>query len=173
MYVDEEKKVAFIAHPRTASSATGHVLTQLGFTQWVNHHGFKPEWDLSGWTVFSTVRDPFDVMVSWYYHKKRHQEETFQTWLPKFIAVSNEYLDQGMFFGFAYCTHVMSYETLQEDFDYIMDVTGFPQTEIPFRNVSQDRPDTPLSEFYTPKLVKLMQAYFGEEIHQLGYGLPL
>lgn len=172
MYVHNEKRVAFIAHPRTASTATGAALLGLGFTQWVNHHGINPKWDPIGWTVFATVRNPFDLMVSWYYHKMKYREASFPEWLPKFIAVSNEYLDMGMFFGLRYCTRVIRYETLQEDFDYMMMLTGFPQTDIPLKNVSTARPDKPLSDYYNPKLINLMKAHFGEEIRQNGYGVP-
>jgi hypothetical protein len=172
MYVHEEKRVAFIAHPRTASTATGQALTGLGFGQWINHHGFDPKWDLTGWTVFATVRNPFDLMVSWYYHKKRHQEQTFQEWLPKFIALSNQYLDQGMFFGTNFCTRMMRYETLQKDFDFVLGEVGFPQTDIPLKNVSHDRPDKPLSEYYDHRLINLMRTHFNKEIRQNGYKAP-
>ncbi len=173
MYVHEEKKVGFIAHPRTASTATGHVLTELGFIQRINHHGFKPEWDLTGWNVFSTVRDPFDLMVSWYHHKKRYRAISFQEWLPLFLKESNQYLDQGLFFGVDYSQHWLHYETLQADFDETMRLLGFPQREIPWKNVSVDRPDKPLSEYYNDsKLINLMTSYFGKEINTHGYQTP-
>jgi hypothetical protein len=92
--------------------------------------------------------------------------------LPKFIAVSNQYLDQGMFFGTYFCTHMMRYETLQEDFDYMMGVTGLPRTDIPLKNVSHDRPDKPLSEYYDHRLIKLMKTHFNKEIRQNGYRSP-
>jgi len=171
MYVHEEKRVAFIAHPRTASTATGAALLSLDFTQWVNHHGINPKWDPEGWTVFATVRNPFDLMVSWYY-KAKYRELEFQYWLPNFIAVSNQYLDLGMFFGLRYCTRVLRYEQLQQDFDFVMSELGFPQIDIPLKNVSTARPDKPLSEYYDPKLINLMKAHFGEEIRQNGYGVP-
>lgn len=172
MYVHEEKRIAFIAHPRTASTATGAALLGLGFTQWVNHHGINPKWDPTDWTVFATVRNPFDLMVSWYYHKKKYQAAPFQEWLPKFLAESNMYLDQGLFFGVPHCTRVLSYERLQDDFNLVLVESGFPPIEIPYKNVSIARPDKPLSEYYDHKLINLMKAHFGEEIKSHGYEVP-
>jgi len=170
MYVHEEKGLCFIAHPRTASTATGQVLLSLGFNQVINHHGFKPGLIPKHWDVFSTVRDPFDVLVSWYWKSRREQD--FKDWLPVFIRDSNEYLDRGLFFGAPYCQYRMHYETLQEDFNWVLVTHGFPPTEIPRRNVSERRDGRSLADYYDSKLTNLIQDHFGKEIRQNGYGVP-
>jgi hypothetical protein len=164
--------MCFIAHPRTASVATGQALLDLGFEKMMGHHQFSVKVLNPRWTVFATVRNPFDLMVSWYYHKKKYQAHTFQEWLPKFLAESNQYLDQGLFFGLPHCTRVLRYEILQEDFNLVLVEAGFPPVEIPHKNVSIARPYKPLSEYYNHKLINLMKAHFGEEIRQNGYGVP-
>lgn len=171
MYVHEEKKVCFIAHPRTASTATGKVLLgKLDFGQCINHHGFKPGLIPKDWTVFATVRNPFDLLVSWYWHKRREHE--FPEWLPIFLKESNEFLDKGLFFGLPYCTHVLRYENLQDDFNQVIVEAGFPPTEIPQHNVSLRRDDRPLSDYYDFKLINLMKTHFDTEIQSHGYEVP-
>jgi len=171
MYCHIGKKVCFVAHPRTASTATGKVLLTLDFEQMINHHGFKPEVLNPSWTIFATVRNPFDLLVSWYWHKRREQK-SFQEWLPIFLKESNEYLDKGLFFALPHCTHVLRYENLQNDFDQVMVEAGFPPTEIPKHNVSIRRDDRPVFEYYDSKLINLMKAHFGDEIRQHSYEVP-
>lgn len=173
MYVHIEKKMCFIAHPRTASTAIGKVLLEkLDFEQMINHHGFKSELLNSSWTVFATVRDPFDLLVSWYWYKARCQNQSFQEWLPVFLKESNEFLDKGLFFGLPHCTHVLRYENLQDDFNQVLVEAGFPPTEIPKHNVSIRRDDRSLSDYYDFKLINLMVSYFDTEIQQHGYEVP-
>jgi len=174
MYVHEEKKAAFIAHPRTASSATGHVLLELGFEQRINHHGFKPEMLEVDWTVISTVRSPFDVLVSWYYHymRKSHVTDPFCTWLPGFLKMGNPYIDKGMFFGAPYCTHLLFFESLQDDFNYVMSEIGLPQTEIPRRNVSTKRGGLHWQVYYDGDAARLVVEHFATEINVHGYPTP-
>ena len=174
MYVHEEKKTAFVAHPRTASSATGHVLLQLGFEQQINHHDFEPKMLGVDWTVISTVRNPFDVMVSWYYHyvRKSHVTETFREWLPGFLKMSNRFIDRGMFFGAPYCTHLLFFESLQDDFNYVMSEIGLPQTEIPQRNVSTKREGRHWQTYYDDAAVHLVVEHFATEINVHGYSVP-
>ncbi len=170
MYVNEEKKAAFIAHPRTASVATGRTLSDLGFTIRGNHHAFDPAWCPTDWIIFSTVRHPFDLLVSWYYNKRR-EIKTFQEWLPTFLTLSNQYLDQGLFFGQAASTHVIRFENLQADFDRVMEEAGFPPAVITPQNVS-DRPSRNFWDYYNWDLAHLMTGHFGREIYGNGYEVP-
>lgn len=169
MYVHTTKKMCFIAHPRTASVATSQTLLGLGFEKMMSHHEFNIKLLNSSWTVFSTVRNPFDLLVSWYWNKKR--DRPFQDWLPIFLQTSNQYLDQGLFFGYLYSTRILRYETLQDNFNQVMVESGFPPTTIIRANVSE-RPAQPLREYYDYKLVNLMFAHFNYEIHEHHYGAP-
>ncbi len=170
MYVHEEKKIAFIAHPRTASQATAKVLVdKLGFELRLSHHVYsKSPLD---WTVFGTVRNPFDLLVSWYHLEifKTKHDETFETWLCKCIDNPNEYIRRGLFFALHECTDRLHFENLQEEFDELMSRMGLPPTIIPLKNVSEKRAGRDFHEYYTPRLTKLVTGKYGKLIHQLGY----
>jgi hypothetical protein len=134
MYVHYEKRIVFIAHPRTASSATAHVLMGMDFEQVKGHHVFEYEW-FTGWDIFCTVRNPYDVMVSWFCNQPR--EKPFSLWLPQFLDECQYLRGARMFFGQASSSHVIRYENLQEEFDAVMDMVGLPHATIPHRNVSK------------------------------------
>jgi hypothetical protein len=171
MYVHEEKKVAFIAHPRTASSATGHTLLQMGFTMRGNHHAFNRKWDLEGWTIGCTVRNPFDTMVSWFYNTPR--EQPFDLWLPKFIQECHYLKDNHlMFYGKPYATHVLKFENLQNGFNAFCIDADLPVTTIPHRNVSEKRGKEGYMTYYNFARVRLVIERFRDDFVNGNYHIP-
>jgi hypothetical protein len=168
MYLHHEKKIGFIAHPRTASTATSHALMEMGFEISQGHHEFKRTLDAT-WIFFCTVRNPLDVMVSWYYNKPR--EKPFDLWLPEFLEGCHFLQGPRMFFGRHLCSHVLYYETLQEDFDEFCQDVGLPQKEIPKRNVSK-RPEQSFRMYYNIHRTRLVINNFREDFVENGYHLP-
>jgi len=171
MYELPEKKIAFIAHPRTASSATGHALLEMGFIQRQSHHQFNPKWDLNGWFVACTVRNPLDVMASWYHNRPR-EEKCFNEWLPTFIEACLYLQGERMFFGRPYCNHILRFENLQRDFDTWLEIVGLPPKEIPRRNVSEDKKGKPFMTYYNLKLARMVIERFKLDFAENDYPIP-
>lgn len=171
MYVNHYHEAIFIAHPRTASTATAHVLMQKGFEIIGDHHYVDHECIPRDYKVICTVRNPFDLMVSWYHNKPR--EQPFALWLPEFLDGCH-YLQDRIFYGQPYATHVMHFEYLQEDFDQIAKQVGLPQTEIPPRNVSRERKvkGFPFIAYYDFRLARMMINRFLQDFTENGYPLP-
>lgn len=161
MYEHIKKKIAFIAHPRTASSATGHSLLRMGFTLRKDHHAFDPEWNLNGWKVCCTVRNPFDTLVSWYYNKPR--EISFDLWLSEFLEGCHYLQGQRMFYGQPYCTYVLHFETLQKDFSNFCRDVWLPFQIIPKRNVSRNRPSKTFMDHYNSDQIQKIVKRFHDD----------
>lgn len=172
MYIHEEKKTVFIAHPRTASSATGHLLTQLGFKIVGGHHNILPKKIGPDHIVLGTVRNPLDVMVSWYFNQRREQRD-FTEWLPVFLEQAT-IIKEGLFVGIRHCTHILRYETLQSDFTKAMCYAGFQRFEVvlPRRNVSKLRTDQPILDYYTPETLQMVVDHFRQEFIDHKYEIP-
>ncbi len=161
MYFHFDKKVGFIAHPRTASSSTAHVLMQqMGFVIKGDHHAFDPTWNLNDWEFFCTVRNPFDVMVSWFYNQKR--EKPFSRWLPEFLDGCQFLQGERMFFGQSACKHIIHFENLQDDFDRVMHDVGLPLMRLPLRNVSA-RESSSFMGYYNPRTAKMVTDRFRQD----------
>ena len=170
MYMHHEKKICFIAHPRTASSATAHTLMEMGFELVRGHHDTRMD-DLDNeWRFFCTVRNPFDVLVSWYYSKKR--EKPFDLWLPIFLRDCHHLQHSRMFYGRSACIHVMHYEVLQRDFDWFCHVTDLPITTILKRNVSPLRTHKGYMTHYNFERAQQVIKRFREDFTENCYPLP-
>ena len=169
--------LAFIAHPKSASTATMEVLRTLGAQLYGNHHEVREDWCRpileSDGLVMSTIRNPFDVMVSWYFHYANRRKgvvmEPFKEWLPWILDHPNPYLGQGMFFGLPWTNRVLRYENLQADFDSALSEVGLEPVAIPLANVSHLRERCPYQEMYIPKLRGLIEQHFEDELSDYGY----
>ena len=169
MYVHEEKGVAFIAHPRTASISMATTLLGMGFTQVGSHHQFRESYCRE--TTFSVVRNPFDMLVSWYYLKRRDDHLSFEGWLRVFLHNPPHYISQGLFFGQHLCTDILWYENLQEEFDELMERVGLPQTEIMRSNVSEKRAGRNFMDVHNDITLERVGRFFADEIEQFDYHL--
>jgi len=167
MYIHGEKKVAFIAHPRTASVAMAATLLGSGFVQDGSHHQFRESSCLE--TTFSVVRNPFDMLVSWYYFRRREEHWSFEYWLRIFLNNPPHYISHGLFFGQHLCTDILHYENLQEEFDQLMKKVGLPQTKIKRMNVSEWRMGRDFMGIYNDATLDMVGRFFGDEIEQHNY----
>ena len=176
MYV-LENILGFIAHPKTASVATQAALRTIGAVSIGNHH----EVDVhlcqrildAGGVILSTIRNPFDLLLSWYFHgRKRNNALTtkpFTEWLREFLRNPNHYVRQGLFFGLPWTNRVLRFETLQQDFDAVIrEFTGNPLRIAP-ANVSEERAGRPYQEFYDDGTRRLIEDHFGAELQEHGY----
>lgn len=85
MYVHRERKLIYLAHPRTGSQATAAALERIGFESQGNHHSSRP---LPGvWHTITTVRNPWDWAASWRFRWLRRarsertwEEEQLEAW---------------------------------------------------------------------------------------------
>ena len=79
MLIFPERKIAFVAIPKAASSSVGNYLADNipgGVTIGPTHMKLQYVTDLDDdWRVFTFVRHPLDRMVSYYHYLKRHLTE--------------------------------------------------------------------------------------------------
>jgi hypothetical protein len=174
MYVLSDHNLGFIAHPKTASTATQRVLRGLGAAQYDNHHGIKDHicqriLDTGG-LIMSTIRNPFDLMVSWYFHyKQRTEPPSFKEWLPQQLANPNDYIRKGLFYGLPWTNRVLRFENLQDDFNAVLSEVALESVTIAPFNVSHKRDGKPYQEMYDFELIHLVQHHFGDVIAEHGY----
>jgi hypothetical protein len=174
MYHLAEHNLGFIAHPKTASSATQRVLIELGATQSGTHHSVEDSLCQrildAGGLIASVVRNPFDLLVSWYFHYlQRTKLPPFEQWLPEQLSNPNQYIRRGLFYGLHQTNRILRYETLQDDFDRVLTEVGLEPVTIGRFNVSHKREGRHYREMYTFELIHLVQHHFGHVIQELGY----
>lgn len=198
-------KEAYLAPPRTASRSISTVLKKHGWQRWLGRHDNltvcnavtakkQPPADMPRqWSrVLCTVRNPFDVLVSWWTFIDE-QPDDFNGWLQQwFLAgkpsgavralpprVFGEYRNDW--------THVIRYERLEQDlcaaFDWwepgMLGWTGHGDTRRwELLNPPQGQPHDgypyeyrrkPYQEYYSDESRVLVETAYADELRELGY----
>lgn len=104
--VNKQYGFVFLAEPHTGSRAVRDALLTLDGSVETNgdHHldivgcwrkGFITEIEADEFTIFATIRNPYDLLVTrWWYHAR--QTHSFKTWIAK-IAWETEQQDGTLF----------------------------------------------------------------------------
>jgi len=134
MLIHNEAKAAFILHPRTASHAIAEVLQGIGFTYSGTHHIIDSGWVKIAKSVACVVRNPFDVLVSWYYYQGNGK--TFNEYLKDW---PNQWALNGMFYGLKFCDFVIHYENLDSELNEWLQMVGLRPVTLPKVNITKSR----------------------------------
>lgn len=172
MYEIAAKQFCYLAHPRTASVATRDVLVdKFGAKMTMSHHGGLTVPKPTGWTVVTTVRNPLDVMISWWHKTEENRKLPLYEFIYRWSRNTQFLPDGRLFWHSLYATHVLRYEDLEAQLNQVLVGIGLVPITLPTQTNTGRRGFTPCMEFYkhnTPSL-KLVHDLFGQEMKELGY----
>jgi hypothetical protein len=173
------KPFGFICHPKTASQTTRAALRGLGARSPAGHHGYdSQEIDFildNGGIVASTVRNPFDTIVSWWAFgemmcKKRQnagKPAPFLYWLPRILESGNGYIEKGLFYAAELCSDIIRYEgNIPDQLNSLLTECGWPSVELP---VVGESPRGPYQNYYDIPAALMVDRYCREELDRWGY----
>jgi hypothetical protein len=118
--------------------------------------------------IFSITRNPWDRMVSWYYHALNTTASfsgSFDDFVCKRLIEKNENLLP----PYDVCDFVIEFDNLQEDFSKVLNKLGFDSTQLPHRNHNSKRPKRNYQDYYSEKSKSIVQDYFSEIIIKFNY----
>lgn len=179
MYVHREARLLFLAHPRTASNATHRALTQqAGFEPSPDHHGRigSDQWPSLGvelddsWCVFSTVRNPFDALVSWRFMRQIPGDRWGAEWWDLLMRYLEPWVEPGrMWFHADDCSRILRYESLDADLNDVLVGRGLGPVELEQWNITRRRPAGPYQDHFDDALRARVEEVFGAEMARFGY----
>jgi hypothetical protein len=123
---------------------------------------------------FTSVRNPWDRMVSFYFSPHRGPVSWNREQFAKLIAqippvAAHVFLEGGSNSKpscFNNMDYFIRYESLNDDFKKVCELIGIPWVPLPIRNKSKRQP---YAIYYDDELVELVQNRFSEEIIYFGY----
>ena len=197
MYLHHDKRLIFLAQPKTASKAVATALGDIGFVD-INgqpclgvsdypHHVTVAEMadgygnETEGWTTFSFVRNHWDAVVSWVCSYYGLASVAHEGWSAEFIA---DLLDRMSYVNpttlwhrhLHDSDHVLRYENLDSGLAELLQRHGLECPALEMVGATPTRAARPYQVFYTPDSRRYVAERFGEEIAALGYrweDLPL
>lgn len=164
------EKLGFIAHPNTGSRSIREVLEYLGGEEKGGYHEVHQPTLLTHQWIACTIRNPWDLMASWYFRTMPGMEIPFPEWLPMTFDGLRHYEGPGnrLFYGFRDSNLVMRFEHLQEDFDHVMWVAG--HQPINLGHLGRTKRPVGYRGFYgEDKLIRMVEWVYAEQIEMGGY----
>jgi len=165
-------KFLYLATPRTASTATVLALHTLGArTVPGGHHvGLEAVADHGEETVFTAIRNPYDVLVSWYVRMDRTKD--FPVSMAHFVRTyEHEDFARGdppsLFYHCAPEVEVLRWETLQDDLDALLTRLGLSPVRLPRDNVTPKK--RPWIDYYDAEAFRAVHERFGHDLDAWGY----
>lgn len=188
MYKSSRHQFIYLAHPRTASTATANAIagkcipgTKVAGAQ--HHEGLGRR--LPGWVVMTTVRNHFDTLTSWYFYGKKSfpLDIDFIYWLfaydppepapgsQRSFRSSRYFPTWGKLWGLhsPWATHLLRYENLTADLNAALAEAGARPVKVPLNNVSKYRNGARYQDIIGPETRAFIEREFGEEMEELGY----
>jgi hypothetical protein len=123
---------------------------------------------------FTSVRNPWDRMVSYYFSPHRGpvswNREQFVKSIAQITPIATHVFLEGESNSKLSCFNNMDYfiryENLNDDFKKVCKLIGIPWVPLPVRNKSKRRP---YAIYYDDELIELVRDRFSEEIIYFGY----
>jgi hypothetical protein len=154
----------FLDHPRTAGTSTQWGLAKIGGKTHKRHGMIYGRAEV----ICSTVRNPYDALVSWYLIllRRNHFEGTFLSFIEGY---QNYNFTRGgrLFYFIESCTDIMRFETLQEDLDRVLDKAKLTKIKLHHRNRTVDR--LPYQTYYGDAEKAAVQKRFAMDLEEFGY----
>lgn len=128
----------------------------------------KSNYNPKEYMVIGMVRNPFDRMVSWYYHAL-YKSQAFSGSFEDFCIRGFANQSENLIPPYKKCDHVIRYECLQEDFNTFLNLIDLPPHNLPHSNKNPDKPKDHYRALYTDKTKQMTADYFTSVIEMFGY----
>ena len=160
------RKLIVLEHPRTGSSAVRAALKSIGGRTRGRHTLVKPT---QGEMVAATVRNPYDIVVSWWLNTKgKWHTLKFSDFVSDYIGNSLFTRGGKLFYFMDHVTMMMRYETLERDLTNVLKLVQLPPVSLKHTNITENK--LPYTSYYTPAIQEAVAQRWGDEIEGFGYG---
>lgn len=164
-YVNRDRGLIFLAHPRTASTSIQRFLVKHGGFEIVgnDHHGRRN--GLPGVAV-AVIRDPYDVLVSWLFN--RNWGVPFNIAFLERLRKDAEKYFSPLWFHLDETDHIIHFEDVERELAAFL---GQP-VALEHRSKSEKRKDQPYWSFYDTDTKAYVDEWLEHEIVFHGYEWP-
>ena len=185
MVISTQRKFLFIHVPKNAGSSISHTLRNHGVltkrpTKHQTLQQIEQEHDLTGYTIFGFVRNPFDRLYSFYnYMRRRNKINTIKTFAQ---FVDKIRTNDTLFHSWKTIRHMQAdyfksdkyrvnfigrYEHLNTDWNKVCELLNLELPKLPILNRYSIGEDYRLK--YSDEDHKFVQNYYMEDLTEYGY----
>lgn len=180
----DQKSIGFVLPPRTATRSVVAAIEPLGAVKVGTKHRIpkrEPQVDL--WVA--TIRNPLDVIVSWFHFPDKDQPErrrragsqrlqesggngrTWPEFLEYVLSGEHNWMKDTTLLGAEHASLVIRQDIgVQKGLNFILDYAGYPEVEVPCIG----KTERPAAEtYYTPEQEAAVREKFKADFERFGY----
>jgi hypothetical protein len=163
------KPVCFILPPKCATRSIEKALVQLGGKAVSGRHGVNPSVLETYPVKVAAIRNPFDVLVSWYHYdaKGKKSGAVFGDYVRR-QAEKSHYIKDSILPHAGRADVFIRYEdNIELQLNIILSDNGYPQAKLEHIGQAKDR--TPYWDYYDFELRKFVEQKYAYDLIQFGY----
>lgn len=171
MYYHPQKRIAFLAHPRTGSQAVAKALRRVGFEEVGQHHDGPDVLEEAPRLTFAVIRNHWDTVVSHAFFRAAKWREPLEwsvPYLERVLRPNAAITRDRLFVHTGEADRLLRYERLQSELDALLIGEGVKRIDVPRWNVSPQRRGRAYPEFLSDRLVQWVGRRYEREIEELG-----
>ena len=125
--------------------------------------------------IVGLTRNPYDRMVSWYYHSVNVVKSFFDSFEPfckdRLLIQDGVYRrdSENLLPPYDKCHYIIRFENLQDDFDNFTKDINLPATQLPHIQHGTQRPKESYRKLYTDLSKQIVSEYFEDTISRFDY----
>ena len=186
MYIHPDRRLVYLAHPKTASMSVAKSLATYGFVRAASrpdleptlcqsptisaHHRPLAKHPGNGWRVFTTVRNHFDAWASWWSFRSAKTKQDFDpSFIESMVETSPEYWpvpNRMWALHTAYADFVLRFERQEED---LRELLRERDLVLGYENVSEKRAGRSYQSLISLRLRSFIESKYGLEMDGLDY----
>lgn len=174
---ERTKPFCIICHPKTGSQSVREALRRKYNARVVRGQHFLDEDEckriiLDGGIVCSVVRNPWDLMISWYFYSEHDPKQgkdvlPFSQWLDNVLTSGNGWIEHGLFYGLDHCNRIIRFEhDIQSQLNGCLIDCGLEPVAL--RNLGKTS-HTHYSNYYSIQDAIKVYSRFADDIEEWGY----
>lgn len=159
-------KMVFLEHPRTGSTSVRDALKKIGGQPFTRHEYVAAK---RGELTVAAVRNPFDVLVSWYLIiGERQGYNTFKDFL---LGCHDQFMTKHgrLFYYHKHVDIFIHYENLQAELNGALRRCGLPSVRLHRYNRTKGK--QAYQSYYDDETSEIVRSRFRAELEEYGYGM--
>lgn len=162
-------RIGVILPPKTGTRSLERWLRELpGAERIGNRHGFPRDTIESCDLVYASVRNPFDVMVSWFHYCYSSKMPFPQFLSQVIIGQSSSYLRYSTLPGAEFAAELIRYEhDLQSEAERVAEVHGWPKPTLAHVGKAETR--RPYREYYSEFDRRMVETTYRQDFIRYKY----
>jgi len=167
-------------HPKKCAGSSVEIILRRHFVNTTEEPEGSQHWNLDSiipylsnplddYFIFGSARNPWDRLVSMYYHAIKHENIKNQFCLEYIERIGALRFPLKYHLDNSHVDFIIQFKNLEEDVKHVMKKLNVHQYELPHHDHRTDRPKKSYTDYYTEEMKNFVSDKYAWDIQKFGY----